>query len=499
MKNRVILLFSALLMSLSCHSVAISAPQLPVMANGWYPWEPYQFLENNTQLTGMDIELVQTITKKTGRSVSYTPVSWQMHQDDLRSGKRDFAAGATKTKAREAFVNFSEPYRYEENSLFTKRDFAETFTFKNMTEFINEIQSKKIKLAVINGFIYADAGLNAFIDDPKNASLIIKTHSDQESLLLLDQGKVQGFLADTVVGAAVIRNDKLGKVMQEIPLHIRTPIHFMFSKKSVPLSVVEEFNTAIVAYRETSAYKHTVTEYLAPILLLKTIDSRWFHVLEIIGTIAFAISGVLIAFEQRSTLLAAFLFAFLPSFGGGVIRDTLFGISPVRILQSPTYFLIVVGVVLLAYFLSLWARAPLETFFNRFLPNRIRHKTENFYLSLFDGIGLATFTISGIFVTLLAKVEPLWLWGPFFALLTSISGGILRDIIAQRKQMIALSGVLYGEWVLLWGFFFSYYLHANAMTISEEVITTGIFVTVGGVFLSRLLGYYFDAKNLFFR
>ncbi|MDC0345017.1 TRIC cation channel family protein [Alphaproteobacteria bacterium] len=429
----------------------------------------------------------------------YETVSWKQHQDDLRSGKRHFAAGATKTKAREEFVYFSEPYRFEENALFTTRKLAETLSFKDIDQFLSEVKVKKLRLAVIDGFIYADPKVNDFIDNPQHAALIQKTADDTESLKLLEKGKVKGFLSDRIVGASIIRNHALGNTMTEVPLNIKTPIHLMFSKKSVPFSVVEEFNKTIKEFTKTSEYSNTVTWYLAPTLLLKTIDSPWFHFLELLGTLAFAMSGVFIAFERRSSLLAAFLFAFLPSFGGGVIRDVLFDVSPVHVLRTPAYFLTVVSVVLFSYLLSAIFKEKMAYFFGHFMPKKWRHSAENPYLVFFDALGLATFTISGIFVTLFAKATPLWLWGPFFGLLTSISGGILRDLLAKRDYIVALSGNLYGEWSLIWGGFFSYYIYANAMILSDELITRGIIITVIGIFCCRVGSFYLGLRSPCFK
>jgi polar amino acid transport system substrate-binding protein len=273
----------------------------------------------------------------------------------------------------------------------------------------------------------------------------------------------------------------------------------MFSKKSVPLSVVEEFNEAIKSYVGSSEYNTVITEYLAPVMFLKTIDSPWFRIVEIIGTIAFALSGVMIAFQQRSTLLAAFLFSFLPSFGGGIARDVLFGIAPVYILRAPIYFIIVAGIVVFSYLVSHFAGNRISQFFDSLIPQKLKQRKDNFYLVLTDSLGLAAFTVSGVFVTLVAKVEPFWLWAPFFALLTSVAGGIVRDVVAKREKIVAFSGTPYGEWAIIWGFAFSLYLYFNAINISQEIVTQGIIVTILGVFFSRVTVYLLNVPNFKFK
>src|SRR5690606_40907827 len=52
-------------------------------------------------LTGMDIELVKSLSSQIGVESRYEQVDWKDHQQDLFLGKRDMAAGATYTKRSE--------------------------------------------------------------------------------------------------------------------------------------------------------------------------------------------------------------------------------------------------------------------------------------------------------------------------------------------------------------------------------------------------------------
>ena len=94
-----------------------------VLRGGWYLWDPYQFIEKGqgyTQLNGLDINLERAIAKHAGYEVHFEQVAWKQHLADLAAGTRDIAAGATYTLQREKFAYFSEPYREESNSLFTR-------------------------------------------------------------------------------------------------------------------------------------------------------------------------------------------------------------------------------------------------------------------------------------------------------------------------------------------------------------------------------------------
>ena len=59
--------------------------------------------------------------------------------------------------------------------------------------------------------------------------------------------------------------------------------------------------------------------------------------IDILGTIAFAISGVLVAMEKRLDLFGVFIIAFVTAIGGGTLRDLLIGNTPVGWMQDLTY------------------------------------------------------------------------------------------------------------------------------------------------------------------
>ena len=240
---------------------------------------------------------------------------------------------------------------------------------------------------------------------------------------------------------------------------------------------------------------------MAPVLLLKTIESPWFKIVDLIGTIAFALSGLIIALEKKSTLLAGILFALLPSFGGGVVRDVMFGIAPVQVLRTAYYFITILSVVLGGYLVTFLGTKKISNFFNRMIPKKIKDShvgDDNPYLVITDAMGLAAFTISGVFVTLLAKIEPLWLWGPLFSLMTGVLGGVIRDIIAHRK-ISALNGDLYPEWCILGGFFLAFYIDWYSLDMTQELMTRGILMTLLGVFFLRVISYIFNIKSPIFK
>ncbi|MCC8461164.1 MAG: transporter substrate-binding domain-containing protein [Candidatus Megaira endosymbiont of Carteria cerasiformis] len=285
-----------------------------VLRGGWYLWEPYQFNKltaGGYNLVGMDIELLKNITHLVGVSIETEPVNWQQHQQDLKDGIRDIASGATYTDARAEYVYFSVPYRYEENSLFMMNNSIKDLSFESISEFLAQVRLQNFVLGITKGFIYADPQINLFIKDEANNDIIVTYDNDVAALHGLIHGEIDGFISDRIVGAAAILTQKVDAHIKEVQLNIKTPIHFMFSKKSVPLELVDRFNTEIKKFSSSDEYKKIVKTYLYPVMLMQTIDSEWFYFIGVMGTIAFAVSGIAIAAKENGTLFATFLFAML--------------------------------------------------------------------------------------------------------------------------------------------------------------------------------------------
>ena len=474
-------------------------PQDQTMSTGWYLWDPYQYediKDGIRVLTGLEIKLTQSIFSKTAKKPLYQRISWNAHQQKIKEGKIKFAAGATKTPTRELYAHFSQPYRYEENSLFQLRKSNKKLVFSSIETFLNEIKTKNFRIAVIDGFIYADKKINDWIADRNNQDLVIKVKDDAKSLELLLQEKVDGFLADRIVGATLAWRRKITSEIIETKLNIKAPIHFMFSKKAVPEAFVEKVNQAINTIKNTDEYGKIVAEYLYPVLLLNIASTDWFLLIELIGVIAFAISGIIIAYEKKSTIFGALIFATIPAIGGGIIRDTIFDKSPDAI-RTPIYFITVIITVIIGVII-IRIKNKIDFMDHRKALNiksNCLNKITNHLLVISDAMGLAVFVVSGVILSILAKIEPLWLFGPIFATITGSAGGVLRDIIAKRP-IASLNEDLYSEIAIIWGFLLSVFLTYQTQQVNTDYIKYSVICTIIGVFITRLLCYFYKIPNI---
>lgn len=155
------------------------------------------------------------------------------------------------------------------------------------------------------------------------------------------------------------------------------------------------------------------------------------EILNLLGTIAFAISGAIVAMQARYDMLGIYVLAFVTAFGGGAIRNVLIGL-PVSVLWDQQLLFIMTFVVVTLFFL--FPAGLIERW------NRWGH--------FFDAMGLAAFSIQG---ALFAYDMGLPLSAVIVAAtLTGTGGGMIRDVLAGRRPLV-FRDEIYAIWAILVG------------------------------------------------
>ena len=154
-----------------------------------------------------------------------------------------------------------------------------------------------------------------------------------------------------------------------------------------------------------------------------------FVVIEFIGTMAFAISGIRLASAKKFDWFGAYIVGMATAIGGGTLRDVMLGIPPFWMTNS--IYVICCGLALLWVIL--------------FGKRIIRQQSSWF---IFDTIGLALFNIIGIEKTINMHY-PLWM-AVIMGSVTGAAGGVIRDILINeiplifRKDIYAVACILGG-------------------------------------------------------
>lgn len=470
----------------------------PVWQCGWFAQPPLQFETRHSEVaavSGLDVQIIRTVAEEAGRRVHFVPVDWPQQVERIKQGELHLAMGVARKAEYDPYVRYSNPYRREENALYIRAADRERYRFAGVSEFLAAVRAGKFRLGLVEGMVCAQAELQALVEDPANRPYVYPENSDAESLALLAAGKIDGLLTDRLVAATLAEELDLDAVVEELPLALGTvEICAMFSRASTTEADVADFNRALHAVQAGGTFDKILRRYLLPPIFGITVGGRWFHWLDILGTAAFALSGVILAHRGRYNLIGAFLLSALPAVGGGIVRDLVTGRRPVGVLRSPTYLLLVVAVVMAGYvFFQLVDRAPSGA-------NSRLHKFARAFdalVAFFDTVGLAAFIVMGVRVAVEMHCEPLWLWGPLLAILTGAGGGILRDIVRADYHNPTLKRGFYAEVALVWGLAFSLFLEWEVRRLGLDEIRRGTIVVLLGAFATRLLILYRGWENPF--
>ena len=141
-----------------------------------------------------------------------------------------------------------------------------------------------------------------------------------------------------------------------------------------------------------------------------------FYTIDILGTIAFAISGVLIAFNKRMDLFGILIIAFVTAVGGGTLRDLLLGDVPVSWMKDITYSYVIIASAVFAIVLQ----------------NKINYLRTSLFL--FDTIGIGLYTVVGVEKGINAELHPLICIA--LGTITASFGGVIRDILCNEIPVI---------------------------------------------------------------
>lgn len=176
-------------------------------------------------------------------------------------------------------------------------------------------------------------------------------------------------------------------------------------------------------------------------------DNAVFVALEVIGTVGFAVSGVMAAARASMDWLGALALAVVVAIGGGTIRDLLIGQLPV-------------GWLLHAWPLTVAALTAVATLvFLRLRPEADPMTWRS--VSVADAIGLSTFVILGTEIGLQADLNPLL--AVALGTITGVGGGVIRDVLTGERPMV-LIGQIYAVAGIAGGCLFAVLVQLGANT-----------------------------------
>lgn len=164
------------------------------------------------------------------------------------------------------------------------------------------------------------------------------------------------------------------------------------------------------------------------------------YILEMIGTVSFAISGSMVAIKKRVDIFGVVVLGVMTALGGGIVRDILIGHLPPAMFSDYRYVLVAVVtsvvVFIIAYiFRDLYQRSE---------------KSVDTVNNIFDALGLGVFTVMGAKVAISSGFTVNGILVVCLAVVTGVGGGLIRDVMLMeipfvlKKRIYAVASILGG-------------------------------------------------------
>ena len=517
---------------------------LKTAAYGWKPFIYEEVSDGTRSIVGLDVQLANLAFSKMGYGVQYEgEENWDDLLKDLKTGKKDIVISALKRPEREEYAYYSDVFRSSVNVLYLPRGAGKKYRIQDVDQLLKMLDEKAFRLGVVKGRSYGQVAIDAYINSSKNSTRIVKVETEEALFNSLKKGQLDGFLIDQIAGADISARKGLKTAAEESPVRIgESPYYVIFSKQTVSPSLVKAFNTSLNGLRKTGEYNQQVRQYSFPVLLEFTVGRKWYFCIELIGVVAFAISGLIVARREKYGIWKTFVLAALPGVGGGVIRDIFTRRATMELMHAPVDLIAVIVTIVAGYSLIYLAdrlqcgikqryaalqvgsdlyltntylqtgtvnlpiafsslafpmsrsRGTLSTFARR--PNlliwmdRVRSHPLVFttLVELLDAIGISTLSVIGVIVALETQSDPLWLWGAVFAAITSAGGSILRDLVRVALNHSSLKGSFYPLIAAIWGLVFSIFLiwYSNRLNYYPEEIFLAVLCVIAGSCLTQI-------------
>ncbi len=146
-------------------------------------------------------------------------------------------------------------------------------------------------------------------------------------------------------------------------------------------------------------------------------------ILEMIGTVAFAVSGAMVALKKHMDIFGVAILGIVTAVGGGALRDIVLGITPPTMFEKPVYALVATLVSVVVFIPAI----------RRMLTRN--HRVYDLVMRVMDALGLGIFTVMGIDRAQSVGEYNLFLL-IFVGVITGVGGGLMRDIMAGNTPYI---------------------------------------------------------------
>ena len=225
-----------------------------IVVGGDHNYPPYEFLDENQQPTGFNVDLTRAIAEVMGVSVSFEMASWDTVRRDLDSGRIDILQGMVSSEGRSRHYDFSPPHTIVHESVFARSDTHP----RGVAAITSLAQLAGKELIVQKGGIRHDQ----LIEQKLDAQLfLVDTHA--AALRLLASGKHDYALVGNLPGLYLGKELGLSNIQ---PVGSPFPAqHYCYAVRKGNVELLALFSEGLAILKNTGRYQKIYDKWLGPL------------------------------------------------------------------------------------------------------------------------------------------------------------------------------------------------------------------------------------------
>lgn len=224
----------------------------------WKHDPPYQHLDGQGRLTGLEIEIARAALARLDCRLVPVELPFARAMAELEAGRIDVVPGVLPTPERERHARFSLPGVATRNLVFLRNDLGAGVRISTL----DELRASELRVGVERGTAYR-ATLKARLTRPGMERRLEEATSLESLLRMLQMQRIDAFVADEYSTAFLADQLGLTAIVRASPIVIdNDPAVFAFSRRNVAADLVERFNVALESLRRDGTLKRLETRFL---------------------------------------------------------------------------------------------------------------------------------------------------------------------------------------------------------------------------------------------
>lgn len=229
---------------------------------GWSSWHPFSFRDEQQQLQGLDIDLLEAIFNRAGFHANYSEMPWARVLRELEFGTIQLTMSANQTAERDLYARFTLPYRNEETVLLIRRQ--DKGRWQEITQLSDLLSRPDFTIGLLRDFDYG-TDFRTFMQSPQIQQRLLVRLKMEPLIKLLLAGRIQGVVMDPM-GLQQLNLAGLPLDQLTILLDIQqTPVHLMLSRRTTTLQQLQRLDEAIRALLQSPEYGQILARYRYPL------------------------------------------------------------------------------------------------------------------------------------------------------------------------------------------------------------------------------------------